>query len=68
MTRNACETVPGVTRDAVAVSRALSQPVADIVYEFPLHEWHDVAGSKVRPWDFVRAFYGLAIIYWRYLA
>lgn len=42
--------------------------VEDIVYEFPLHEWHDVAGSKVRPWDFVRAFYGLAIIYWRYLA
>jgi dolichyl-phosphate beta-glucosyltransferase len=42
--------------------------VEDIVYEFPLHEWHDVAGSKVRPWDFVRAFFGLATIYWHYLA
>jgi glycosyltransferase involved in cell wall biosynthesis len=42
--------------------------VEDLVYEFPLHEWHEVAGSKVRSWDFVRAFYGLAIIYWRYLA
>jgi hypothetical protein len=43
-------------------------PVEDIVYEFPLHSWHDVAGSKVRPWDFVRAFWGLATIYWHYLA
>jgi dolichyl-phosphate beta-glucosyltransferase len=42
--------------------------VEDIVYEFPLHEWHDVAGSKVRPGDFVRAFSGLAMIYWHYLA
>jgi dolichyl-phosphate beta-glucosyltransferase len=42
--------------------------VEDIIYEFPLHEWHDVAGSKVRPWDFVRAFFGLVRIYWHYLA
>jgi hypothetical protein len=42
--------------------------VEDIVYEFPLHEWHDVAGSKVRPGDFVRALFGLAMIYWHYLA
>ena len=42
--------------------------VQNVIYEFPLHEWHDVAGSKVRPWDFVRAFFGLATIYWRYLA
>jgi glycosyltransferase involved in cell wall biosynthesis len=40
--------------------------VEDLVYEFPLHEWHDVAGSKVKPWDFVRAFFGLALIYWHY--
>jgi len=43
-------------------------PVEDIIYEFPLHAWHDVAGSKVRPWDFARAFGGLATIYWHYLA
>jgi glycosyltransferase involved in cell wall biosynthesis len=41
--------------------------VEDIIYEFPLPEWHDVAGSKVRPWDFVRAFFELATIYWHYL-
>jgi len=42
-------------------------PIEDIVYEFPLHQWRDVAGSKVKPGDFVKAFLGLALIYWRYL-
>jgi dolichyl-phosphate beta-glucosyltransferase len=41
--------------------------VEDILYEFPLHAWHDVAGSKVRPWDGVRALVDLARIYWHYL-
>jgi dolichyl-phosphate beta-glucosyltransferase len=41
--------------------------VQSIIYEFPLHTWHDVAGSKVKPSDFVRAFFGLALIYWKYL-
>jgi dolichyl-phosphate beta-glucosyltransferase len=31
----------------------------DIIYEFPLYEWHDVAGSKVKAWDFAKAFFGL---------
>jgi dolichyl-phosphate beta-glucosyltransferase len=39
----------------------------DIIYEFPLHEWQDVAGSKVKARDFVQAFFGLARIYWHYL-
>ena len=42
-------------------------PIEDIVYEFPLHQWRDVAGSKVKPGDFVKAFLGLALIYWQYL-
>jgi dolichyl-phosphate beta-glucosyltransferase len=42
-------------------------PVEDIIYEFPLDEWHDVAGSKVRARDFAKAFVGLAMIYGYYL-
>jgi dolichyl-phosphate beta-glucosyltransferase len=43
------------------------RPVEEVVYEFALQEWRDVAGSKVRPSDFVKAFMGLARIYWKYL-
>jgi glycosyltransferase involved in cell wall biosynthesis len=42
-------------------------PVSDMIYEFPLQEWHDVAGSKVKPSDFVKAFFGLVMIYWKYI-
>jgi len=40
---------------------------ADAVLELPLLAWRDVPGSKVRPWDFVRALFGLARIRLRYL-
>jgi dolichyl-phosphate beta-glucosyltransferase len=36
------------------------------IREFPLRSWQDVAGSKVRPIDFVRSFFELAAIAWRY--
>ena len=39
----------------------------NVVYEFPLHEWREVAGSKVKARDFAKAFFGLAMIYWQYL-
>jgi dolichyl-phosphate beta-glucosyltransferase len=38
------------------------------IYEYPLREWVDVAGSKVRPKDFVRAFGELAAIWMKYRA
>jgi len=37
------------------------------IFEFPLFEWKDVAGSKVRPQEFFKAFVQLARIYRHYL-
>ncbi len=41
--------------------------VRDCIYEYPLPEWTDVAGSKVSPLDFFSAFGELFQIYQRYL-
>jgi dolichyl-phosphate beta-glucosyltransferase len=35
-----------------------------VVYEWPLPEGRDVAGSKVKPWDFAKGLCGLVRIYW----
>jgi len=42
-------------------------PPTDLVYELPLRQWHDVAGSKVRARDFPRALLQLGRIWWHYL-
>ncbi len=42
-------------------------PLTETVYELPLVEWRDIAGSKVRPRDFVRALVEIALIYKTYL-
>jgi glycosyltransferase involved in cell wall biosynthesis len=40
-------------------------PIEETVYEFPLHQWHDV-GSKVKPLDMLKALVGLASISWEF--
>lgn len=37
------------------------------IYEYPLHSWSDVAGSKVKPADFLVAMKDVARIYWTYM-
>ena len=52
----------------IQARRGTNLPQAeDIIYEFPLPEWRDVAGSKVKAWDFAKGLCGLATIYWHYL-
>lgn len=52
----------------IQASRQLGAPdPKEILFEAPLNQWRDVAGSKVRPTDFLRSGGELARIWWRYL-
>jgi hypothetical protein len=47
---------------------AHSDPSArDVIYEYPLHAWMDVRGSKIGPSDYLRAAVDLLRIYGHYV-
>ena len=56
-----------LARLIVSLRQEQGVPIAEVVNEMPLDCWRDVAGSKVRPRDFVRALGQLARIYRVYL-
>jgi glycosyltransferase involved in cell wall biosynthesis len=42
-------------------------PVSRIIYEYPLMEWRDIAGSKIKPIDWIKVGISLGRIYLKYL-
>jgi dolichyl-phosphate beta-glucosyltransferase len=56
-----------IARLIQACRRDHLRPPQELIYEFPLHTWHDVAGSKVKPLDFFTSFLELGRIYRQYL-
>jgi hypothetical protein len=55
-----------LARLIVAGRRATGTSIEQTVYELPLMQWHDFAGSKVKAVDFPKALLELTGIYWRY--
>jgi dolichyl-phosphate beta-glucosyltransferase len=56
-----------IARSGSSSAGYVPETVRDRIYELPLREWRDVAGSKVRWWDFMRALLDLARIYRAYV-
>ena len=52
----------------MVLHRANPKAMQALIYEYPLPSWRDVAGSKVHPLDFFRAFGELLHIRQRYIA
>ena len=56
-----------IARMTASREAASLPPMETLIYEVPLNAWTDVAGSKVRPLDFVRAMFEMVRIHRRYL-
>lgn len=49
------------------IQRRGAEYVQNAIYEYPLHQWEDIAGSRLKPGDFVKAATEVFEIYYRYL-
>ncbi|OAI51998.1 hypothetical protein AYO47_06650 [Planctomyces sp. SCGC AG-212-M04] len=56
-----------LARIAQATQAAGGPALTECVYEFPVDDWTEIAGSKLKATDFLKAPAELATIYWRYL-
>ena len=65
-------TAKKTTKNPEPVLRGVSKKprgrISDAIFEYPLHRWEDVAGSKVRPSDVVKMAWGLARLRMKYFA
>ena len=52
----------------IALNHGDTRVLHDSIYEYPLERWEDVAGSKVKPGDFLLAFLDIMRIRLKYLA
>jgi glycosyltransferase involved in cell wall biosynthesis len=56
-----------IAREVRARRGTAMPPVSQIIYEYPLMEWRDVAGSKIKLADWVKVAVNLGRIYVKYL-
>ncbi len=52
----------------IALNHGDTSVLHDSIYEYPLERWEDVAGSKVKPGDFLLEFLDIMRIRLKYLA
>jgi dolichyl-phosphate beta-glucosyltransferase len=55
-----------LARIVMAARSTSSAPADEVIYECPLDRWHDVHGSRLKPFDFCVAAVDLAAIYWAF--
>jgi glycosyltransferase involved in cell wall biosynthesis len=56
-----------IARLIVSLRASSDRQALDVVYEYPLHEWKDVRGSKIGPSDYLKAACDLRRIYAHYM-
>ena len=56
-----------IARLIVGLRASSDRQARDVVYEYPLHEWKDVRGSKIGPSDYLKAAFDLRRIYAHYM-